>query len=34
MTAHELPRRLAGQIDQAGYYPTFVTDVLDVAVAG
>ena len=34
MTAHALPRRLAGQIDQAGYYPTFVTDVLDVAVAG
>jgi hypothetical protein len=29
-----LPRRLAERIDKAGYYPAFVTDVLDVALAG
>ena len=34
MTTHTLPEPLTVQIDQAGYYPDFVTDVLDVAVAG
>ena len=34
MSTHTLPARLANQINQAGYYPAFVTDVLDVAVAG
>jgi hypothetical protein len=29
-----LPARLSTQVNDAGYYPSFVTDVLDIAVAG
>jgi Family of unknown function (DUF5998) len=29
-----LPARLSNQVNEAGYYPSFVSDVLDVAVAG
>jgi hypothetical protein len=34
MTIDALPAKLADQIDKAGYYPAFVTDVLDIALAG
>ncbi len=34
MTIGALPAKLADQIDKAGYYPAFVTDVLDIALAG
>ncbi len=33
MTMGTLPARLAEQIDKAGYYPAFVADVLDIALA-
>ena len=34
MSTAPLPRKLSEQIDKAGYYPAFVMDVLDVALAG
>src|SRR3954468_2502137 len=31
---HGLPRELLAGVERAGYYPTLVTDALDVAIAG